>query len=259
MDEYRKLKKQPLKIVLAEFCFPELMKMEELIPEIQDDLRTKFPIFEKKEENAIVFKPGSIGLESQNRWSFISADKRSAIGIGRGKIFFCTAVYPGYEKFSEECKDGLEILLSHANLALIERVGLRYGNLMELKDQASLAEIVDPQFGFPNCLKDFGTARQKSNEIVVVTLNGVLLIRTFLGKSDLLCLRDLKNLPISLDNSEQPSHRFILDLDHFWENKGELENFHIGGALERLALLHETSREVFWKVTKKEARENIWS
>jgi uncharacterized protein (TIGR04255 family) len=88
---------------------------------------------------------------------------------------------------------------------------------------------------------------------------GGLAIRTLYGKHNLTCLPDVQGLPISIAVDTTPSERIILDFDHYWEAKDESVNFETNVVLEKLASLHETSREAFWKVTTDYARNEKWA
>ena len=262
MQDYKKLNNQPVKLVLAEFRFSPVMQIAEYIPRLQEALRRTYPISEKKNEQMIQVQPGGIAVSTLDRWSFISANRKSAVDINQERLIYYTAEYSGFNDFSDSCKQALDVLASIVEPTLIIRIGLRYGNLIKIDNGEKIADLVDAHFGFPNGIEELSDPQQQRNQQVVETFIsttiGGLAIRTLYGKHNLTCLRDLQALPIVIEKNETPAESLILDLDHFWEAKDETLYFQTNEILEKSRLLHETSRAAFWKLTTDYARNEKW-
>lgn len=259
MYNYKKLNNQPLKLALAEFRFSQVMQIAEHIPKVQEALRKKYPILEQKNEQSFHIQPGAVAISALNSWSFISANRKSAINVNQERLVYYAAEYSRFEDFSEACKQILDILVSIVAPSLVLRIGLRYGNLVEINEEEKISNLVDPHFGFSTSIEELGDVQHYGSETVITTSIGNLVIRTLYGKHNFTWLSDIQNLPIIVEKNEAPSERIILDVDHFWLSKNESINFETNEILEMLRLLHETSREAFWKVTTDFARNIKWA
>lgn len=260
MSDYPKLNKQPLRFVLAEFRFSTVMDIQAYIPKLQEALRKKYPTPDKKTEQSVHVQAGGIGVSSYDRWSFMSANKRSAIDINQDRLVYCTADYPRFEGFSIACDHALSALASIVDPSLILRIGLRYGDLVNIEEGENIADLVNPHFTFPSCVDTLGRPQHQRSETLLATELGSLSIRTLYGKHNLTCLPDIQGvLPVSIETDKIPSERIVLDFDHFWESKGEPIAFETKHILNILESLHETSRAAFWKVTTDYARNEKWA
>lgn len=258
MATYKNLKNQPLKFVLAEFRFSQVLKIGDYIPELQDALRKEYPILDNRKEQAVKVQGGNFEVLQADRWAFVSADHRNSIDISSDRIMFSTSDYPRFEGFAELCRVAIDILIQKVEPQLLTRIGLRYGDLVQLEKSESFEQIVNEHFLFPQALSSLGETNTQRCEVVLRTTSGVLLVRTLYGTHNLTCLPDVQGLPIALDQEPKLTERMILDFDHFWEAKGESVRFEIDEILTILSSLHETSREAFWKITTDYARNEKW-
>jgi len=259
MEQYKKLEKQPLRVVLAEFRFSQVLQIGEFIPKLQETLRRTYPIPEIRKEQAIQVQPGGIQLQSIDRWAFISANKKSAVDISQDRLVFYTSEYPRFEGFSKTCKQAIEALEEIVEPGLILRIGLRYCDMDEIEKGQKISDIVDSDFSFPESVNGLGVQQFARNEVSISTHSGLLTIRTLYGNHNLVCMPDMQNLPITIENSDIASERIILDFDHIWDPKEESIKFETSKVLEELDRLHETSREAFWKITTNFARNEKWA
>ncbi len=256
--DYKKLQNQPLKFVLAEFRFSPVMQIAEYIPKIQEALRKQYPAAEKGNEQTVQIQPGGIAVSAIDRWAFISANKKSAIGLSQERLFYITTEYRRFAGFSNACKQAIEILVNRVEPGLILRIGLRYSDLIIVDEGEAINELVNG-FGLPNCIESLGTTGQHRTDTVLHTNMGGLAIRTLSGKHNLSCLPDVQGLPISITADATSSERIILDFDHCWEAQDESVRFETDHILEKLTALHETAREAFWKVSTDYARNEKWA
>lgn len=259
MTDYKKLNNQPLRYVLAEFRFSQIMKINDYIPQLQERLRKKYPIPRQQQEQAVVVQNGGVNFTGIDRWTFLSANQKSAIEVNRDRLMFYTAEYPRFEGFADSCKEALDALIEIAEPSLILRVGLRYGDLVTVDEGENLTDLIDHSFAYPDCVNSLGEARQQRNEVFISTSVGGLLIRSLYGVHNQSCLPDIQGLSVVINQDKEPSERIILDFDHFWESKEQVVSFESQQIMEILESLHETSREAFWKISTDYARNEKWA
>ena len=257
MSEYKKLQNQPLKIVLAEFRFSPVVQMGDYVPQIQEALRKQYPVFEQSSEQTIQVQSNNVSV-STGHWSFISADRKSAVSLNQERLIYTTTDYPRFPKFRGHCQQIVDLLAEVVNPSLILRVGLRYSDLIEPENGQGIATLVDGHFGYPECYNSIGVAQRQHTEATLRTKEGILVIRSFYGEHDLPCPPDMLNLPVAIRRDTESSERLILDFDHIWEAGDEPVELEPVKVLDKLDSLHETSREAFWKITTEHARNNVW-
>lgn len=259
MSKFRKLNNQPLKFVLAEFRFSEILKIEEYVPLLQEAWRKQYPLTVEKVENAVsILGPSNFELKAAKRWAFVSADKTNAIEIDTHRLVFYTSAYPRFEGFSERCKQALHTLKEIADPALILRIGLRYSDLIHVEKEESIEQLVQPQFAFPGELSGIGTPKQRAQDLYYETDAGLLVIRMIYGDHGLSYMPDIQALPVAIDVDNQISLRMVLDFDHIW-NAQEATEFSVQTISENLGKLHDKSRDAFWNITTDYARDIKWS
>jgi len=258
VDDYKKLNKQPLKIVLTEFRFSPVMQIAEYIPKLQEAFRKQYPITDKKVEQSVQFQSGGLSVSAIDRWGFIAADKKSAIEISQERLIYYAADYPRFEGYSDACKIALDHLCEIVDPSLILRIGLRYSDLVLLDGEECISDLVDRHYGYPECLEGLGEPLHQRNETFLKTELGALAIRSLYGFHNLSCMPDIQDLPVDINRVDEPSERVVLDFDHFWED-GNGVNFDVDDVLEKLQGLHDISRQAFWKITSDYARNEKWS
>lgn len=259
MNKYKKLNKQPLIFVLAEFRFSQIMKISDYIPRLQERLRKRYPIPRQQEEQAIIVQNGGVSVTRVDRWTFLSANQKSAIEVNQDRLMFYTSEYPRFEGFANSCKEALDALIEIAEPSLALRIGLRYGDLVRVDEGEKLTDLIDSSFAYPNCVQGLGESRQQRNEIFITTTVGGFLIRSLYGFHNQCCLPDIQGLSIAIEQDHASSERIILDFDHFWEPKEDAVNFESDRIMKILESLHETSREAFWKISTDYARNEKWA
>jgi uncharacterized protein (TIGR04255 family) len=259
MSHYKKLKNQPLRFVLAEFRFSPVMNIAEYIPKIQEALRKQYPISQKGADQAIQLGAGGITVSTMDRWAFVSSDKKNAVSISQERLVYITADYDRFGGFSVACRQAIDVLATIVEPSLILRIGLRYGDLIRPDEGEKVSSLINEHFVYPECLQSLGDMQQKTTETLLQTTMGGLVIRTLHGQHGLTCLPDMQGLPITISQDVQPSERLILDIDHFWDAKEETVSFESNDVINKLDMLHEISREAFWKITTDYARNQKWS
>ena len=258
MGEYRKLANQPLVFALAEFRFSPIVQIDQFVPHFQDAIRKSYPLLEPMQEHAIQVKGTAVDVSSRMKWVFVESSRRSAVSLDQERLIFVTTEYPRFDGFAKSCMEALQPLGDIVDPDLLLRIGLRYGDLIRINEGEKLDEYVDPYFGYPKLAEPLGTPEHQKDEVAIRTGVGRLLIRSLYGINPLVCLPDLQGIPALPKPDAEPSHRIILDFDHFWIGDGSAK-FDLSRIEDILHKLHEPAREAFWRITTKEAKEQKWN
>lgn len=260
MGSYRKLMKQPLVFVLAEFRFSPVLKIGQYIPDLQEALRKTYPLPETLQDQSVQVKPDGIAINRREKWAFIDSDRLSAITIDQDRLIYFTRDYPRFGGFSEQCLAALGHLKNTVDPDLLLRIGLRYGDCIRIAEGETLEDYVDEYFGYPRFATSLGEPEQQRDEIGIKTAVGRMLIRSYYGKHPFVCLPDIQGIPGIPGPDDQPSERILLDFDHFWvASESPTPSFELSRIEALLSELHATLREAFWKMTTDEAKDTKWS
>ena len=245
MAETQQLTRAPLIYVLAQVRTTPVLSIAKFVPEIQERLRGKYPRFNQHTIQALSFGPevNAPTQETIQRWEFIDKAGTTGFILDQASLILHTTEYPTFKPFVERLREGLEVIVDVTNVSLIERLGLRYVDLIEAVEGQSVADYVDDGLrGFPldgvsvnmSVTRTESKARTKEGQIVakyVEYIDGSVL------PNDL--------MPISLAMSKTPAKDVIighLDIDHF---QTETFDFEVDEIVHRMWSLHDTTSKVF--------------
>ncbi|NLB30653.1 MAG: TIGR04255 family protein [Alcaligenaceae bacterium] len=255
--DYFKLTKQPLVFVLAEFRFPVIMQMNQFLPEVQEKLRQKLPFYEEQQAQEVQLNQDGIEIKSSPQWAFIDKSRTKSVLLSPSRIVFSTSAYDRFEGFEEFCLDVLDTLREVVKPSFIQRIGLRYADLIVPENrELSVSAYVKPGFYENIDFSEIGSLGRKVNEFLLETEEGTMVIRTMYGHHDLSVFQDI-HLPIKLSTRDVASERILLDFDHIWEAHAEDEFLSFDRALisEKLHKMHYLSRKAFWSSVTEEGIE----
>lgn len=258
-DKYFKLSKQPLLFVLAEFRFPEIRGMDKYITDLQDGFRNKLPFFEEQISQEIKVEPNGIEVHQSKQWVFVDKLRQNAVIIGHSRIICVTGSYDRFDGFKDFCSNALNILNNIANVSHLQRIGLRYADLILASDNLPITKSVNSNLYVNESFQNIGKVVQRVNDVVLRTQEGIMAIRSLYGQNNLSVLPDVGYLPIELPSYNDESERIILDFDHVWQandTKDSLD-FDLSEILDKMSKMHQLSREAFWLSTTDEARQ-LW-
>lgn len=262
-QEYHKLNKQPLSLVLAEFRFSEVRKMVEYVPDIQEALRKNYPAYDEGKSQSVRISPEGVAIDYQvSRWIFGSHDGSRVIVISENNLVFITTDYDRFKGYEDDCISAVELLLDVVNPQLLSRIGLRYNDVVYPTNEGyGLSDYVIQELYIPNNIRAIGNSIiQNRTESTVETDEGVLTIRSLGGMNDdLVIMPDLGSMPLVSLRKDIPSGkpRIILDFDHIW-HASPSQQFELELARNKLRSLHEIARRAFWSVTTELARNERW-
>jgi len=233
-----RLRYSPLVYVIGQVRISPVVAIEKYIPEIQEQLRHKgFPRFVKGQMQEISFEiDAAPKLHIVTRYEFQNKEGTSGITLATDFISLHTSKYEVYEKFEVTFGTALAIIHQVVNLNLLERVGLRYIDLIRLNAgekfsdylQSGLLGLEEEMLGVQKSLSRF--------ELVGVTDVGKLVVRYTQSDNGTFLPPDLMPSPLKHDIQILPGETVaFLDLDHFAD---ESQDFEIGSVLETLRRLH---------------------
>jgi uncharacterized protein (TIGR04255 family) len=244
-----KLSKSPLVLVLCQVRFAPIMAMSEYFPRIQDKLRLNgYPLAKKAVIQEGVFTPAGATSVKRERWQVQDKGASRSVLVTENFIVFQTVAYSVFEDFVRELSLAVDTLATEVKQLLIQRVGLRYVDLVRSRTGESWTEFVQP--GVQGLKSDTfleGTQSQLYQS-VANTSAGTMIVRLFQNREGQVLppdLGDADDLKPRLDPAIAPNELLtLLDLDHFSTHQIEYEK---GWVEQQAWQLHEGLDRVFRK------------
>ncbi len=139
-----RLSHSPLVVVVAEARFSAVMAIEKFIPDIQEQLRHKgFPRFGKNQIHEILVQQNAAPKVSlTDRFEFQNKDQSVGIVLTPNSVAIHTSKYKNFEDFEEIFATVLTVVNRVLDLSLLERVGLRYIDMVRI-DQSVGERLMD--------------------------------------------------------------------------------------------------------------------
>lgn len=257
-----RLRNAPLVHVLAQVAFSPVLNWTEHVPALQDRLiDLGFPRVHRGEVTEITFgvTPGGANEPAQQttpQFAFLDRDQRTAFVLSAGTFVLHTSDYKSVEPFLACLRDGLGALSATMKVRLVERLGLRYIDLVQPTGNEGYAEYVDagllgyPFRSAPGSPPAIGATQVTfATQSVARTTEGVLAIRSGVLPPGQYLPPDLH--PVSLQrppNIDPARPGLIVDFDHFtvFNTPGErVMDFDAGTIVSHMEKLHATLRVAF--------------
>lgn len=250
------LPRTPLLFVLAQVRIGPVLAIEDKIPAIQEALRRQgFPRLQKRTlEVSRINATGITQIDQRPQWEFLNRESTLSILIAADSLVLQSSAYTDFETFLAPLQLALSTLAEKAEPSLVERLGLRYVDLILPAEGKTVADYIPATLrgeGRP----PFGERKAFLSESVFSTQEASQLIVRFIeSQSGFAFPADL--LPVSLKFPKDPNRATpfgLLDLDHFAEKLNA--DFDTSVILHRFWELHHLLDEVFRASTTKAARE----
>lgn len=217
-----RLTNAPVVYVLCQIRFSPVEKMGEYVPAIQEALRAQYPNFEREQIGGVNFAPNAqpVLLPHELRWRFETRDSQTGFVLTTNQLITHTTSYVDSDHFRDRIVSGFRTIHEIAKLSFIQRIGLRYIDLITPAPNDTVEAYIDKSLvGFrpaipgvvPDVLQQFFRAR--------TTVGGSP--ATILGKmSRARHANELPTdlLPISLELKRKPTNEqesIFLDWDHY--------------------------------------------
>ncbi len=138
---YVLLSKQPLVLVLGQVRFSPIRQIESYLPVIQEEFRRYgFPIERAGKVQQLIFGPGGgvpVQIVEQERWEYRTKDETWSVLVMQDSVGLQTTVYEKFEGFADKLLHAVRTVFAkteHDKLGVVERVGLRYIDLVQPRE-----------------------------------------------------------------------------------------------------------------------------
>jgi uncharacterized protein (TIGR04255 family) len=243
-----KLARAPLVYVVAQVRYSPILEIKDSVIEIQRQLKgIGFPRYEQSQIQNIVLDTGSAPrVDNIERWDFLDREKGTGVVLTRDFVLLHTKDYDTFTAFSQVLKKVLAIIKSSTDVDNVERVGIRYVDLVRLQSEESFSSYLQPGLiGYPFAeLKDVDVLQSFSRtESAAVTREGGLSIRSFQLNDGQFLPPDLWPSSLQYDLKLNPGEVVtILDFDHYSVNPMD---FDTNALINKFDLLHKAANSAF--------------
>lgn len=248
--------KSPLIIALAQVRMTPILSLEDYIPKLQDLLRARdYPRLLKR--NMKTTRQDVIGkmdvLESTD-WVFADKAGHFALVVGERSLALVTSSYTTFEHFADRLKDCLQLVHDVVNINGVERLGLRYVDLIESTPEKPLSYFLESCI-LGLSLGELGKRVSSSSQTIMETSpNRKLVVRTTERPKGLVIPPDLLSLQLKLRKPNELEQSFgILDLDHYAEFP-ETDDYDTANVIRNFCELHDIVDQAFRKATTDNAK-----
>ena len=244
-----KLSKSPLVLVLCQLRFAPIMAMSEYFPRIQDKLRLNgYPLAKNAIIQEAMFTAAGAASVKRERWQVQDKAASRSVVVAENFIVFQTTTYSVFEDFVRELNLAVDTLATEVKQLLIQRVGLRYVDLVRSGAGGAWTDFVQPGLqGLKSETFLEGTQNQLYQS-VANTSAGTMIVRLFQNREGQVLPPDLgeaDDLKPRLDPAIVDNELLtILDLDHFSTHQIEYEKGWVG---QQAWQLHDGLDQVFRK------------
>jgi len=239
------LPKSPLIFVLGQVRIEPVLNMEAKIPAIQDSLRKNgFPRLSLREIEITKREPsGKTEVETRKQWEFIDKEKRTSVLIDTNFIVYQVAEYKVFEDFIARFKQILDLFNFHAEPALLQRIGLRYIDLIVPSSGRSLGEYLSPSLRGFTVQEDVARLAFRSESVTQTNHHSRFVHRYSEANRGFGFPEDLHPVSLAFERNLNLDSPFgLLDMDHFCHLD---EDFQVAGVVDHLWSLHEHHAKAF--------------
>ncbi|MAT65037.1 MAG: hypothetical protein CMN57_05290 [Gammaproteobacteria bacterium] len=253
-----KLSNAPLIYVLAQIRFSPILATEKYIPSIQERVRREYPRYQQNIIQTFRFGPEGQppDIAKISRWEFADKDSTHGFIIQQDSFVFHTTGYTTFPEFKDKLQSALLAVNESLDISLVERIGLRYVDIVEPTGDDKLSDYLVPGVaGFPH--EDIGVQPVVSQtESISDSEFGRLVLKVIKKKDEKNVPPDLFPLALKLSRKvAQGSPNALLDFDHFFEQSID---FSVDAVIEKIDQLHEVTSKAFWSVITEHAKD-VWS
>lgn len=244
------MKLAPVFYTLAQVRFNPISQISEFVPRFQEVMRrNEFPDFYEDTQTTVVIENQN-GLEpsvlpkKHTRWIFNNIEKNQGYILTSNSLVFHTTNYTNFNNFLSDLLRGVKFLHEILNLSFIDRLGLRYLDLIE-PNLNELTHYIKPDlFGASNIIE--GNFKHNFSEMLIETSEGNLVVKSFISKDNAILPPDLSPLNLELNPRfkvlTKEEQRAILDFDFYTEDRFKLD---LEILKERLNVAHSAISKAF--------------
>ncbi|GAB4206842.1 MAG: TIGR04255 family protein [Sandaracinaceae bacterium] len=221
------MRQSPLVLVLCQVRFSRVRKMRDYIPGIQDAFRRRgFPTERAGKRQQLLITPAGVQSVEEDRWEYRTRDERWSITVVEDSVVLQTTAYERFEDFAEKLEAAVRTVLEETEqteLGLVERVGLRYVDLVQPREGESYRDYLRPGFhGAPAPFVE-GSHRLFVQSVGRTDLgddSGTMVLRVFQNDQGADLPPDLLvGAPEHLPRAKAGELVTLVDMDHYVEGK----------------------------------------
>jgi uncharacterized protein (TIGR04255 family) len=248
-----RLERNPLVLVLGQVRIASILQLTAYIPAIQDRLRKQgFPRFSQDAMQVLQLPVASSIPDApwEVRYHFGTADRRGEVVLSTNAVTYVVTEYDTFEHWVEKWEGILRIVSSEMDIALGERAGLRYVDIVAEDDPTrQVEENLKP--GLRGLSELELSDVQSRFEIRGKTAAGELIVKATRPRAGGIP-EDLQPLDLDIPRlSTLPERQYVvLDFDHF---STTVRPFDIPGLIGHFWDLHDVVDLAFRASVTKEA------
>ena len=126
--------------------------MADYVPAIQEALRAQYPQFARKQIGGVGIGANAqpVLVQNETRWRFETRDAQTGFILSTNQLIAHTTSYVDSDDFRERIVFAFRTIRELAKLSFIQRIGLRYVDLITASTDDSMKDYIDPSLiGFP--------------------------------------------------------------------------------------------------------------
>ena len=245
-------KNAPLAYVVADVAISPYMTIAKRVPEFQDRLRATFP----QTVESVVLRldapqaQGAIApaLTPEQNWQFISTPPKMGVSLSSRSISFHATTYTNYQDFESKLKVVLTAFGDTVPNAFVNRIGLRYIDLIVPSRGKSVRAYLDQGLhGFkpPGAISESQTVVATSHRFDQGAMNISLYVKLPSGSNFPSNISVLPLAPANIVVRSDPKTRIELgciDLDRYVEPNA---SFEWNGILRTFSIMHRDQSNAF--------------
>ena len=223
-----RLSSPPLFYTFAQIIFGPARKIEDFIIELQERmLENGYPDFSEEQLPNIVPEPkGNLPAKTEKRWIFTDIPRHNGYLLSSNMLIFHTTAYTTFEDFVENIIEGVKLLHRTFTLSFIQRVGVRYIDIITPEKGESLGAYINE--GVMGFIKEDDTDLQSiSSESIKKAGEGTLVVRTLLRPKSPPYIMPGELLPLNLlpakKSPDELATRAVIDEDFFVTERFEYD------------------------------------
>jgi uncharacterized protein (TIGR04255 family) len=246
-DESRwRLRKGPLVYVLAQVVISPILQMRQYIPDIQEELRKSgYPRFQEDQIQDVLFSPQP-QTRISSKWTFLDISGHNSVIISNNFVVLETSAYQTFEKFAENLDKVLNVVNKFAQISLVERIGLRYVNLIRPNQNESLDDYLHSGLlGLPTNREGTKRLISQYESRDQSDIGGQIIVRLLQVAGEGFLPPDLEanHLKFEIGNPIRIGEtKGILDIDHFLITQSEFNSKQL---VESIWQLHSWTKQAF--------------
>jgi uncharacterized protein (TIGR04255 family) len=176
------------------------------------------------------------------RWEFLNRDRTAGVALLKDSVGFHVSRYIGFDEFCTHLRTALNIVQNSLGIELVERIGLRYVDVVWPQPQDGFASLINPVL---LGLDDKAVGARESTcfvNYIAQTEVGTLCVRALRRSDGAFLPPDLQQqqtLAFAMPTIGPGQSVLTLDLDHFQDLEKEPQEFSEDDIFKRLWLLHD--------------------